>query len=116
MSGIRFLSYFVIQEETGLPVGYTTSELNKYFPWLVWQEDTGIIHKHRGNGLGLAVKYQMLEKLLEETEAKYWLTGNNVNNVHMRRINETLGYEIWNSEYSFEFERDVLENKSNPNL
>ena len=108
MKGDKNLAYVVVYKETNKPIGFTTSNLNEFQPWIIWQDDTGITQTHRGKGLGLAIKYQMLEKILQETDAKYWFTGNASSNVHMIRINKELKYKKWKSEFVFEFSREDL--------
>ncbi|MCE7741803.1 MAG: hypothetical protein GOP50_05040, partial [Candidatus Heimdallarchaeota archaeon] len=68
----------------------------------------GVLHEHRGNGLGLVLKYQMLERLLNSKQVKFWSTGSSSVNVHMNRINEILGYKKWNSEIVYEFTKEEL--------
>ena len=111
MRGDYFSSYFIIDETTKKPIAYTTIKLNQYQPWLIWQQDTGVIQEYRGNALGLAVKYQMLERILENKEAKYLITGSNVENKYMRKINKQLGYVEFKSGYEFQFNREELEEK-----
>ena len=82
--------------------------ISQFQPEVARQGDTGILKSHRGNGLGLAVKYQMLEKLLSETDAKYWRTGNAGSNEHMLRINRLLRHEPFVSVIEFEVNRNAL--------
>ena len=106
--GDHYFAFVAIHKQTKQTVGFTTASVNKYQPWVAWQDDTGIIHEHRGNGLGLALKYQMLKKLIEETEVKYWFTGNNHKNEHMIRINRILKHKKWTQEFVFEFEKEAM--------
>ncbi|NHJ39236.1 MAG: GNAT family N-acetyltransferase, partial [Asgard group archaeon] len=91
--GYKIMTFIAVHKETNEPVGLTSTYINKYQPDCAYQEDTGVIRAHRGKGLGLALKYQMLEKLLKETKAKFWRTGNAGSNEHMLRINRILKYE-----------------------
>ena len=102
--GLHYYGYLAIHEESNEPVGYTTVAINKYQPWIAWQDDTGVIHEHRGNGLGIALKYQSLLKLLKDTKAKYWRTGNAASNIHMARINKRLGHKLFLTDLVFELE------------
>ncbi len=108
-AGQEYISFVAVHEESKKPVGYTTVAINKYQPAIAWQDDTGIIPEHRGNGLGLAVKYQSLLTLLKETKAKYWRTSSAQSNKYMHRINEILGHKVWQSEPVYEFERKIVE-------
>ncbi len=102
--GLNYYGFLAIHEKTNEPVGYTTLAINKFQPWVAWQDDTGVIHEHRGNGLGLALKYQSLLKLLKDTKAKYWRTGSAESNIHMARINEKLGHKLFSTDLVFELE------------
>ena len=57
------------------------------------QEDTAVVPAHRGSGLGLWVKADMLVRLQDERpDVAEILTGNAFNNPHMLRINTRLGF------------------------
>jgi hypothetical protein len=57
------------------------------------QEDTAVVPPHRGSGLGLWVKADMLVRLRDERpEVAEILTGNAADNAHMLRINTRLGF------------------------
>jgi hypothetical protein len=102
-----FFSFLAVEQKTNDPVGISTTVIiNDYQPDIAWQWETGVLHEFRGNGLGLALKYQMLEKLLTSTNAKIWSTGSSSVNVHMHRINEILGYKKHNSELVLEFSKE----------
>ncbi|MCE7743413.1 MAG: hypothetical protein GOP50_13260, partial [Candidatus Heimdallarchaeota archaeon] len=60
----NFWSFVAIERETKDPVGITVSVISDNQPHVAWQWETGVLHEHRGNGLGLVLKYQMLERLL----------------------------------------------------
>ncbi len=105
-----FLSFVAVEKRTKDPVGITVSIIGDYQPHVAWQWETGVLHEKRGNGLGLALKYQMLERLLKSTKVRNWSTGSASVNVHMHRINELLGYKRWNSEVVYEFTKEELRN------
>lgn len=107
--GDRYMTFIAIHSESGKLSGLTTTKINRYQPWIAHQQDTGVLAEFRGNGLGLALKYQMLEKLLKETDSKYWTTGSNHKNIHMIRINRQLKHKDWKNEVVFEFDRKELE-------
>ena len=105
-----FYNFIAVHKDTGKPVGLTTSVLDDYQPHVAYQWDTGVHPEYRGNGLGLALKYQMLEKLLTSTNAKIWFTGSSSVNIYMHRINTTLGYKKCGSEKIIDFTKDELQN------
>jgi predicted GNAT family acetyltransferase len=111
--GQKMWTYVAIHKETGDPVGMTETWFSDENPTLAYQADTGVIHKHRGNGLGLALKYQMLARILidkSKKNYKFWVTSNANSNKHMIKINDELRYEeriIYNA---YEFDIDQLEN------
>lgn len=104
--GNKIFGYIVVEKETGHPVGLTKVFINKYQPECAEQDDTGVIRKHRGKGLGLALKYQILEKMLKETNVKLWFTGNAQSNEHMIRINKILKHIELGRRNVYEFHRN----------
>ena len=55
-----------------------------------------MVPAHRGRGLGLWVKADMLVRLrAERPEVAEVLTGNASSNRHMLAVNERLGYRLW---------------------
>ncbi|MHA1399451.1 MAG: GNAT family N-acetyltransferase [Candidatus Heimdallarchaeaceae archaeon] len=106
--GFHYYTFIAIHDETKKPVAYTKVGINKYQPWVAWQDDTGVIPEHRGNGLGLTLKYQLLHKLLKETEARYWVTGNAASNKYMIKINRILKHKVWFKEVVYEFTEEKL--------
>ena len=109
-NGYEILTFIAITKETEKPIGLTCTNINKFQPLIAYQEDTGILREHRGNGLGLTLKYQMLNKLLTETNTKYWETGNAGSNEHMLRINDKLGYKKYTSIKITEFMKEEWQN------
>ncbi|NHK31326.1 MAG: GNAT family N-acetyltransferase [Asgard group archaeon] len=114
LMGNKVMLFVAIHKETNEPVGLTCTYVNKYKPDIALQEDTGIIRAHRGKSLGLALKYQMLDKLLNETKAEFWRTGNAGSNEHMLRINRFLKHEPYQKIFVYEFTKDELLEKLNP--
>ena len=104
-----FLTFIVIDKKKNEPVGFTTSVIGNYQPHVAWQWETGVLHGHRVNRLGLALKYQMLEKLLASPETKFWSTESYSSNIHMHRINKILGFKKWSSELFIDFSKDELQ-------
>ncbi|NHJ85028.1 MAG: GNAT family N-acetyltransferase [Asgard group archaeon] len=113
LMGDRIMTFVAVHKETGSPIGLTCSIVNKYIPGIVLQEDTGILKDHRGNGLGLALKYQMLNKLLQEKLGKFWRTGNAGSNEYMLRINRILQHKPAFTIDIYEFTREELLEKIN---
>ncbi|MHA1667594.1 MAG: GNAT family N-acetyltransferase [Candidatus Heimdallarchaeaceae archaeon] len=111
--GSTYYHFIAIDKRTKNIAGYTTTSVNKYQPTVASQDDTGVVREHRGHGLGLSLKYQMLELLLKETKARFWFTGNASSNKYMIRINEILGYKNWKSVYAFQIKREELKPKIN---
>jgi hypothetical protein len=106
--GDTILTFIAIHEETDELVGFTTCYYNKLHPNMVFQGDTGVLKPYRGNGLGLALKYQLLNKILQETEGKKWLTGNAESNEHMRRINIILKHKPTNIYTVYEIPKETF--------
>lgn len=104
--GARMITVVIIHKETKTPIGYTNILLNEYHPLVIQQEDTGVLHEHRGKGLGYVLKMIMFEKIIEETKARYWSTGNAVSNQHMIRINDELNHERFGSLIVYEFKKE----------
>ncbi len=107
--GVHKYTFVAIHKETNTPIGLTSTVINKYHSQVAEQYDTGVLKAHRGKGLGLALKYQMLNKLLKDTSAKYWRTGNAGSNEYMLRINRLLNYKPYTKVYIYEFPREELE-------
>ncbi|MHA1532127.1 MAG: GNAT family N-acetyltransferase [Candidatus Heimdallarchaeota archaeon] len=97
LSGNHIMTFVAIHKETKEIAGVTVTYINEHHTKIAHQQDTGVVRAHRGNGLGLALKYQMLEKLLFETKATKWQTGNAGSNEHMLRINNMLNHEPFTS-------------------
>ncbi|MGC9780013.1 MAG: hypothetical protein HZR80_12280 [Candidatus Heimdallarchaeota archaeon] len=107
--GDRNFGYAIAKKETNELVGYTRVLYNKYDLDLVEQDDTGVVHEHRGNGFGLALKYKVLERILNELNAKFWFTGNAQSNKHMIRINKKLKHKIVGKKVVYELKREEWE-------
>jgi GNAT superfamily N-acetyltransferase len=104
--GAQMFTVVLIYKESNDPIGYTNILVNDYQPLVIQQEDTGVLHEHRGKGLGYVLKMIMFEKILNETKAKYWSTGNAVSNQHMIRINTELNHEKFASLIVYEFKKE----------
>jgi hypothetical protein len=107
--GMKCLTYVAVKENTTIPAGFTHTNLSEFQPQVATQYLTGVIRSHRGKGLGLGLKYHMLLKLLEESDANFWLTSNARINTPMRNINEILGYKHLVTRCGYEVKRTKLE-------
>ena len=103
------LSYVVMKEEK--IVGFTNSMIDELNLHTIRQNDTGVIKKHRGNSLGLAMKSLMLEKIITDERSmsrNWWTTNNAKSNYHMIKINEELGYKVISNRTIYEISRKKL--------
>ncbi len=103
------ISWTVVAIKDGKTVGYTQSWLNKYNKQRITQDDTGVLREYRGNGLGLCMKYIMLEHIISNwPDGKYWITGNAGSNEHMLNINKILKYKPVFRTNTFAIQRKIL--------
>ena len=85
---------FAVQEDSGEVAAFTEVLVTRQ-PWSS-QRDTAVVPEHRGHGLGLWVKADMLVRLREERpDVTAITTGNSATNAHMLRINDRLGFRPW---------------------
>ena len=103
--------YVAIEKKTQKPIAYTETRIWMDTPEVQEQMGTGVLKDHRGNKLGLTLKFQMLNKLLTDPLTKergqYWRKMNAVSNKWMIAINDELGYQEdsrWNT-YEFNVEK-----------
>lgn len=104
-------TFIAVHSETKEVAGMTESWILRERSDVVLQDDTGIVKKYRGNGLGLILKFQMLEKLLfadETKDVEWWTTHNTHSNEFMIRINDNLKYEEMGTFNYYEFEVEHL--------
>jgi GNAT superfamily N-acetyltransferase len=95
-----------VHEQSGAVAGLT--ELQVARPPRAYQDDTAVVPDHRGSGLGLWVKADMLRRLrAERREFTEVITGNAASNAHMLRINTRLGYRPYRA--TAEWQGDVGE-------
>ena len=80
-----------VHEQTGAVAGLTELVLGP--PPRSFQDDTAVVPAHRGSGLGLWIKADMLLRLrAERPDVTEVITGNAASNAHMLRINTRLGF------------------------
>jgi len=80
-----------VHEATGEIAGLTELELDRNCPPLAHQEDTAVIPAHRGHGIGLWLKADMLRRLAS-TPVRHIRTTTDPANAYMLAINERLGF------------------------
>ncbi|WP_084556959.1 GNAT family N-acetyltransferase [Hamadaea tsunoensis] len=82
-----------VHEDSGEVAGLTEIELDPHAPGLAHQEDTAVVPAHRGHGLGLWLKTEMLRRLRTEAPAvRVIRTSTDEGNTPMMAINEALGF------------------------
>lgn len=92
--GERLYTVAVREESTGRLGGYTTVHVLPDSPWAA-VGTTAVLPAYRGRGFGLWLKADMVWWLtVAEPELTGYVTGNDSGNVHMRRINDLLGYRV----------------------
>jgi GNAT superfamily N-acetyltransferase len=92
--GVRVYVVAPYQTSTGRLAGYTSVYVEPGNPWAS-VGSTAVLPVYRGRGFGLWVKAAMVGWLQEtEPQLSAYLTGNARSNVHMRRINERMGYRV----------------------
>ncbi len=80
-----------VHEPSGAVAALTELQLAQ--PPRAYQDDTAVVPAHRGSGLGMWVKADMLRRLrTERPDMTEVITGNAASNEHMLRINTRLGF------------------------
>lgn len=93
--------------DLGDPVGYSTLLVPRTQPEHVYQDDTLVLHAHRGHGLGALLKLANLRSLsaLPERDVaqRHWLhTYTQQENLAMQRVNATFGFRPVEAMHEFE--------------
>jgi hypothetical protein len=84
-----------VHEESGAVAGFT-EVLASHRSYRAHQEDTAVVPAHRGSGLGLWIKSEMLVRLrAERPDVTEVITGNATSNRYMLAINGRLGFHPW---------------------
>jgi ribosomal protein S18 acetylase RimI-like enzyme len=82
-----------VHEPTGAVAGFTEVLVPRAQPHRAYQEDAAVVPAHRGRGLGLWVKADMLVRLrAERPEVAEIDTSNSATNRHMFAVNDRLGF------------------------
>ena len=85
-----------VHEPTGEVAGLTEVIVSRWSPARAETDDTAVVPAHRGTGLGLWVKAEMVSRLLvERPDVVEVVTRNGLTNEHMWRINERLGFRTY---------------------
>ncbi|HST65973.1 MAG TPA: GNAT family N-acetyltransferase, partial [Mycobacteriales bacterium] len=86
---------FAVHEAGGEVAGFTETGVGRA-PERAHQLDTAVVPAHRGAGLGLWIKSEMLLRLrADRPDVTEVLTGNATSNRHMLAINDRLGFRPW---------------------
>lgn len=87
----RFVA--AVHAGSGAVAALTELLISRWSPHRAEQDDTAVVPAHRGHGLGLWVKAEMLRRLLaERPDVRQIITYNAEDNAHMWRINARLGF------------------------
>ena len=82
-----------VSAETGEVAGFTEIAFDPSLPATCFQEDTAVLARYRGRGLGRAVKAEMMQWLrANRPNISEVRTTTSADNVPMIRVNEQLGY------------------------
>ncbi|MFM9429271.1 GNAT superfamily N-acetyltransferase [Arthrobacter sp. MP_2.3] len=91
--GRRTVVTAVEEIATGELVGLTTISVLALRPDVVFQDDTVVLRKHRGNKLGLLIKVANMERLAEQFPgARVLYTWNAPENRYLLKVNQQLGF------------------------
>ena len=82
-----------VHEASGEIAGLTEIEVDRACPELAHQEDTAVVPAHRGHGIGLWIKSDMLLGLRAmRSPVRFIRTTTDFSNTYMLAINERLGF------------------------
>jgi len=85
-----------VHEPTGEVAGLTEVIVSRWSPARAETDDTAVVPAHRGSGLGLWIKAEMVRRLLaQRPDVVEVVTRNGLTNEHMWRINERLGFRTY---------------------
>jgi GNAT superfamily N-acetyltransferase len=97
-----------VHEETGAVAGFT-EVLASRRSFRSFQEDTAVGPAHRGHGLGLWIKCDMLVRLrAERPDVAELITGNAASNRQMLAINDRLGFFPWKEVHGWQADVPTL--------
>lgn len=82
-----------VHEASGAVAGMTELELHSGRPRRAFQQETSVVPAHRGRGLGRSMKAHMIRWVRSDRpELREIATGTGAENVHMARVNHSIGY------------------------
>jgi mycothiol synthase len=82
-----------VHESSAEVAGFTYLEVYRHQPDLAIQQDTAVLARHRGHGLGASMKAANLEWLTADRPVVTQVrTSNAADNVHMLRVNRQVGF------------------------
>jgi mycothiol synthase len=95
--------------EDGAVVGLTVVQIHPSQRDSAFQQDTAVLHSHRGHGLGVLMKAAMARWLrAERSEILNVSTSVDARNEHMIRVNEHIGYTTAREMIEFDGDIDAL--------
>lgn len=95
-----------LHEPTGDVAGMTEVVISNFTPLRAVQDNTAVLPAHRGHGLGLWMKAEMLRWLRAERQDVLEIVTSIVeDNAYLRQINERLGYKL--DRWWYHFQSDV---------
>ncbi len=113
--GIEMLVVAAVHETTDSVVGATEIMLYPHRPDRAIQGHTAVLPAHRGHGLGLLVKAQMMRWLRSDRPLVVEAMASNADdNAYMVSINQRLGYAVRRVMVSFELETAALAERLDP--
>lgn len=103
--GFQVLSACARHDETGDLAGYTQLLVNPFRPWLAFQYGTGVLHAHRGHGIGRWLKAVNALRLLDEHPQVTTIeTDNASTNAPMLAINHAMGFRLFVAHQTWELD------------
>jgi mycothiol synthase len=98
-----------VRHKNGELAGFTETHWDPENPENLYQDDTGVVPKYRGHGLGKWLKATMIQKVLAERPiVKRIRTGNADSNAPMLAINNALGFKPYIAETVWQIEIEKL--------
>ncbi|MGQ0550606.1 MAG: GNAT family N-acetyltransferase [Armatimonadota bacterium] len=100
----------VCERETGALAGFTQVVWHPNRPENLDQRSTAVLPQYQNRGLGRWLKAAMLERVLRERpQVKRVRTGNADANAPMLRINQQLGFKLFESRYVWQVETEKVQ-------